>query len=183
MALLTLRGTPFLYYGDELGMAEVDVPRERLRDPVGVRRWPQDPGRDRMRTPMQWSAADGAGFTEPGVEPWLPLGDHGTRNVESQRNDPGSILSFTRELIALRRRLSELQTGTYAQLTAPEDVWAWRRGEGITVALNLSDRETRVQGVGGTVAASSPGGREGEPVQAEISLRGWEGVVIENASP
>jgi alpha-glucosidase len=183
MALLTLRGTPFLYYGDELGMAEVDVPRERLRDPVGVRRWPRDPGRDRMRTPMQWSAADGAGFTEPGVEPWLPLGDHGTRNVESQRNDPGSILSFTRELIALRRRLSELQTGTYAQLTAPEDVWAWRRGEGITVALNLSGRETRVQGVGGTVAASSPRGREDEPVRAEISLRSWEGVVIENASP
>jgi alpha-glucosidase len=183
LALLTLRGTPFLYYGDELGMAEVDVPRERLLDPVGLRRWPEDPGRDRMRTPMQWSSDEGAGFTDPGVEPWLPLGDHRARNVELQRDDPDSILSFTRELIALRRRLPDLRTGSYAQLAAQEDVWAWRRGDGVTVALNLSGREARVQGADGNVAASSPRGRESERVRGELSLGGWEGVVIENASP
>jgi alpha-glucosidase len=181
LALLTLRGTPFLYYGDELGMTEVELPPERLRDPVGLRRWPTDPGRDRMRTPMQWSAAHGAGFTEPGAEPWLPLGDHRARNVESERDDPSSVLSFTRDLIALRRRLPELRTGAYEQLPAADGVWAWRRGEDVTVALNLADRETRVQGVKGIIALSSPRGREGEAVANELVLRPSEGVVVESS--
>jgi alpha-glucosidase len=182
LALLTLRGTPFLYYGDEIGMAEVELPPERLRDPVGLRRWPADPGRDRMRTPMQWSAAEGAGFTEPGAEPWLPLGDHRVRNVESQRDDPGSILSLARDLIALRRRLPELRTGTYEQLPAADGVWAWRRGEDVTVTLNLADREARLQEVDGIVAISSPRGREGEAVANELVLMPWEGVVVESSA-
>jgi glycosidase len=159
----------------------VELPPERLRDPVGLRRWPTDPGRDRMRTPMHWSAADGAGFTEPGAEPWLPLGDHRARNVESERDDPSSVLSFTRDLIALRRRLPELRTGAYEQLPAADGVWAWRRGEEVTVALNLADRETRVQGVKGIIALSSPRGREGEAVANELVLRPSEGVVVESS--
>jgi alpha-glucosidase len=180
LALLTLRGTPFLYYGDEIGMTEVDVPPERLRDPVGLRRWPADPGRDCMRTPMQWSADKGAGFSQPPAEPWLPLGDHRTRNVEAQRDDPASVLTFTRDLIALRRRLPELRSGAYEQLPAPADVWAWQRGERVGVALNLSDRGTQVQGLEGTVAASSPRGREGDTLVGGLPLAPWEGVVVEN---
>jgi alpha-glucosidase len=183
MALLTLRGTPVLYYGDELGMAEAELRPEELRDPVGLRRWPDDPGRDRMRTPMQWSAAEGAGFTDAGVQPWLPFGDHEARNVEDQRADPDSILSFTRELIALRRRLPELRTGAYLRLPAPDDAWAWRRGDRVTVALNLSGRDLDVQGVDGTVTVSSPPGRAGERLEGAVSLGAWEGVIVENGNP
>jgi glycosidase len=132
---------------------------------------------------MQWSAKEGAGFSEPPAEPWLPLGDHRTRSVEAQRGDPGSVLTFTRDLIALRRRLPELRTGSYEELPAEPGVWAWRRGEHVGVALNLSDRETRVQGLEGTVAASSPRDREGDAVAGAISLGPWEGVVVENAGP
>ena len=73
--LLTLRGTPILYYGDEIGMSDVAVPNDRLRDPVGLRGWPAEPGRDRARTPMPWTGGPNLGFTLPGVEPWLPVGD------------------------------------------------------------------------------------------------------------
>jgi alpha-glucosidase len=179
IALLTLRGTPVLYYGDELGMAEVEVRPEQLRDPVGLRRWPDDPGRDRARTPMQWSPADGAGFTEAGAEPWLPLGAHRARNVEDQRRDPDSILCFCRELIALRRTRSDLRTGAYRELESPPGVWAWRRGERVTVALNMSEREAALQDVEGTVLASSHRG-PGESIGGVVALAAWEGVVVDS---
>jgi alpha-glucosidase len=181
MVLLTLRGTPFLYYGDEIGMGEVELRRDQLRDPVGLRRWPEDPGRDRMRTPMQWTAADGGGFTDPGVEPWLPLGDLRGRNVEAQRDDPDSILCLTRALIALRRRLPDLRTGAYRRLESPPGVWVFRRGAGAAVALNLSPQAAAVHGLGGTVAASSRGERLGERAERALALGPWEGVVIESS--
>ena len=178
LMLLTLRGTPVLYYGDEIGMTEAELQPQDLRDPVGLRRWPEEHGRDPMRTPMQWSAAAGAGFTEPGAVPWLPIGDHRARNVEEQREDPGSILSFTRELIALRRRSAPLRTGAYRRLEAPAGTWAWRRGEELTVAVNLSDEPAELD-VTGTVVASSPGGRSGTPVNRSLELGPWEGAVVE----
>ena len=147
MALLTLRGTPVLYYGDELGMAEVRSSREQrgpCRPPALA-----DPGRDRTRTPMQWSGAQGAGFTDAGAQPWLPLGDHRARNVEDQRADRGSILSFTRELIALRHERDDLRTGAYERIAAPDGAWAWRRGDGFAVAVCLADGEATVDGVRG----------------------------------
>src|SRR5205814_72657 len=101
LVLLTLRGTAFLYYGDEIGMPEASVPRERLRDAVGVRNWPRNPGRDACRTPMQWSPDRGGGFTRPGVEPWLPLGDPARCNVALQETDRGSVLNLTRDLVRL----------------------------------------------------------------------------------
>jgi alpha-glucosidase len=178
VALLTLRGTPVLYYGDELGMAEVELLPEQLRDPVGLRRWPDDPGRDRTRTPMHWSAEAGAGFTDARAHPWLPLGDHRTRNVEAQRDDPNSFLSLCRELIGLRRRLPDLRAGAYQELESPPGAWAWRRGEGVTVALNLSDRDVVVKEIEGTVVASSPRGRGGELASGDVSLAPWHGVVV-----
>jgi alpha-glucosidase len=177
MALLTLRGTPVLYYGDEIGMTEVELRPEQLRDPVGLRRWPTDHGRDPMRTPMQWSGEPGAGFTEPDAHPWLPLGDHRDRNVQDQRGEPGSIVTFCRELVALRRRLPDLRAGDYRQLPAPDGAWAWRRGDDTTVVLNLTGAEAVVPGIEGTVLLSSPADRQGVRLNGSITLGGWEGVV------
>ena len=111
--VLALRGTAFLYYGDELGLADTDDPR-RPRPRSGRRSRSRASGAIPERTPMPWSAAPGAGFTEPGVEPWLPFGDLAAANVEDQRRDPGSTLSFTRDLIQLRAAIPELRTGAYA---------------------------------------------------------------------
>ena len=110
--LMGLRGTPFLYYGDEIGMIDTDVPEDRILDPVGVFHGPRM-GRDDERTPMHWSPAPGAGFSAPGVEPWLPYGDFAACNVTDQRPDPESTLSLTRDLIGLRDALPELRDGTY----------------------------------------------------------------------
>ena len=183
MALLTLRGTPVLYYGDEIGMTEAELQPEDLRDPVGLRRWPKDWGRDPMRTPMQWSSAPGGGFTDGGAAPWLPLGDFEGRNVEDQRADPTSILSYTRDLIGVRRRLQDLRDGAYERLPSPAGTWVWRRGASVAVALNLSGMRTRVQGLTGAVAASTGPTRPGAAVAGDVWLAPWEGVVVENPSP
>lgn len=157
MMLLTLRGTPFLYMGDEIGLPNVDVPPDATRDPVaGV--FEGDPGRDPGRTPMHWNADDGAGFTSPGVEPWLPLGDQAACNVASQKEDPSSLLMFTRSLIAARRNSTDLRRGDYESLAAPPGVWAYRRGEATTVVLNFSEAEVSMPEYSGRVLCAT--GRE-----------------------
>jgi glycosidase len=139
LLLLTLRGTPFLYYGEELGMRNGVVPRERMRDPLAVTLHP-NVSRDPERTPMHWSAEPGAGFTTG--EPWLPLAaDFATRNVEAQRGDPGSILCLYRALLALRRATPALERGAWRALESPEGVLAYERREGASralVALNFT---------------------------------------------
>lgn len=102
--LLTLRGTPILYYGEELGMPNNDPKRvEDVQDIIGRKGWPREKGRDGERTPMQWDDSVNAGFNT-GARPWLPVGpDYATRNVASERADPGSVLNFYRTLIAERR--------------------------------------------------------------------------------
>jgi alpha-glucosidase len=179
MMLLTLRGTPFLYYGDEIGMRDVPVPFDQVRDPVGLRRGNEDAGRDPGRTPMQWSPDRGAGFTEPGVRPWLPLGDSEARNVRDQRSDPASMLNLCRDLIALRRWEPDLQRGTYASVDSPPGVWMWRRGEGFRVVLNMSDDEARVQVRQGKVAIGTRRDRDGERVGGQVRVRPWEGLLVQ----
>jgi alpha-glucosidase len=177
MLLLTLRGTPVLYYGDEIGMAEAEIPAERIVDPVGLLREPGRPGRDGARTPMPWTGEPGAGFTAPGVEPWLPFGD--TRvNVADQRADPGSVLHLVHDLIALRRSIDDLRAGAYAELEAPAGAWAYRRGERIVVALNLSDAPVAVAGVRGRIEIATDRARDGEAVADGVELGPWEGVVV-----
>jgi alpha-glucosidase len=184
LLLLTLRGTPILYAGDEIGMPEVPVSRERLLDPVGVRFWPDDPGRDPGRTPMQWSRADGAGFTEPGVEPWLPLGDAIACNVADQREDPASVLHLSRDLIALRRDRRDLRDGRYERLAAPDGVWSWRRGDRTVVAVNLSDAAASVDLGGGVVLIGTDRARDGAAIRDGIALGPFEAVVVDlGASP
>jgi alpha-glucosidase len=116
--LLTLRGTPFIYYGEEIGMRNGRIPRRHIQDPIGKRYWPIYKGRDAERTPMQWSAEPHAGFTTGA--PWLPVNPDIVRaNVAALRDDPASLLNWYRALIALRRSEAALRTGSYRRLSAP----------------------------------------------------------------
>jgi alpha-glucosidase len=174
--LLSLRGTTFLYYGDEIGMPEAPVPRELLRDPVGLARWPDDEGRDRFRTPMQWTDGPGAGFTAAGVEPWLPVGDAASCNVGSQERDPDSTLHLVRVLIGLRSSAS-LGLGAYRTVYRDRSLWAWSSG-GLTIAANLSEERAAVDLPRGRVLLTSSRGRDrGGPARVD-SLEPWEAVVI-----
>jgi alpha-glucosidase len=174
--LLTLRGTPVLYYGDELAMPETDIPPDRILDPA-ANRDPDGRGRDGARTPMPWRDEPGAGFTAPGVEPWLPFGQVAGLDVAAQRDDPASPLRLTRDLIALRGSEAELRTGAYEQLDAPQGIWAYRRGGAFVVAVNLGDEEGAIA-VEGTVAIATRRERDGEPVRGTLSLAPGEGAVV-----
>jgi alpha-glucosidase len=177
LLLLSLRGTPLLYYGDEIGMEDVEVPRHRLRDPVGIRRWPDDPGRDGARTPMQWTGEPGGGFTRPGVEPWLPLGDVASCNIADQREDPGSVLHLCRDLIELRRERPDLHGGGYVTMDQ-EDVWAWRRGAHTVVAVNVSDARVDAEFGEGRVLLGTRRERDGERVHGTVRLEPWEALIL-----
>jgi alpha-glucosidase len=176
MMLLTLRGTAFLYYGDELGMPDTDIPPDRLRDPVSIALAPVH-NRDAARTPMPWTGAPGAGFTDADVEPWLPFGDVAACNVSDQRADPSSTLHLVRDLITLRRELPSLRDGEYRPLDAEAPVWAWLRGDDVVVALNLGDASATVD-VGGTIRVCTDRAREGERVDGTLDLGAWEGAVL-----
>jgi len=176
LMLLTLRGTPVLYQGDEIGMTDVTLGESDLRDPVGVRFWPAYAGRDPVRTPMPWTRS--GGFTGAGVASWLPLGDASAANVEDQRGDPSSMMWLAHDLIDLRRRTPDLQTGPYQSLSAPPDAWAWQRGEGVIVGLNLSDAAVTISDVEGTIAVCTQRGRDGEAVRGELRLAPWEAAVV-----
>ena len=180
LILLALRGTSVLFQGDEIGMPDTVLTREQLLDPVGFRFWPAYPGRDPERTPMQWLDQPGAGFTDPGVRPWLPLGDFGAYNVAAQRADPDSMLVLCRDLIALRRATPDLGTGAYRSLPSPAGVWAWQRGDKATVAVNLSDTEVLLSdGVPwGRVALCTKRQRDNEPVDGALRLGPWQGAVV-----
>ena len=177
LIILTLRGTPFLYYGDEIALANVPLDPETALDPVARRTGDPADNRDVCRTPMPWTAAPGRGFTTPDATPWLPFGDS-ANDVEAQRQDPASTLHLVRDLIALRRRTPDLTAGAYATLDAPAGAWAYRRGDGVAVAVNLSGEPVRVGGLDGRVAIATDRARDGEAVDGAIELGPWEGVVL-----
>ena len=144
--LCTLRGTPTLYYGDELGMADVPIPSEAVRDPYEKNVPGLGLGRDSARTPMLWSSGPGAGFST--VTPWLPLSaDYSGLNVEVQQAEPRSMLSLYRSLLALRRARPTLSLGSYAELDSGASVLGYvraRDGMRDVVLLNLGARRERV---------------------------------------
>ena len=143
MLLLTLRGTPTIYYGDEIGLADVSIPPELVQDPREL----NEPGlglnRDPVRTPMPWDGSPNAGFTSGAS--WLPLNeDWQKRNVASQSADPASMLNLYRALLRLRRTHPALSIGDFLPVECEGDVLAYERshrGEKLLVALNLGDEE------------------------------------------
>ena len=183
MLLLTLRGTPTLYYGDEIGMQQVPIPPGQVRDPFEKRVPGIGVGRDGARTPMQWDAGAFAGFST--VEPWLPIpGCFQSRNVESELRDPASILHLHRRLIATRRRHPALSAGSYRRLLAQRDLLVFARqadSERVLIALNFGSDAVSTplpDPASGVVLVSSFGDREMERMNGRIELRGNEGLVI-----
>jgi alpha-glucosidase len=139
---LTLRGTPIMYYGEELGMENNDPKRpEDVKDPIGRRGWPTEKGRDGERTPMQWSDSANAGFSSH--DPWLPVPpSYTTHNVATESKDPNSVLEFYRKVLSLRHTNTVLLEGNYSALNEDEpNVLSYLRsykGKSVLVALNMS---------------------------------------------
>jgi alpha-glucosidase len=175
MLLLTLRGTPTLYQGDELGIGKVEIPPDRVRDPKELREPGLGLGRDPSRTPMAWDGSPHAGFSS--AEPWLPLHeDWPKRNVEAQDRDLGSMLSLYRDLLRLRREEPALSIGSFAPAESGAKVLAYERRHGDTrllVALNLSGTERRFQLPNGALLLSTLGSRP-----PDGWLRPDEGLII-----
>jgi alpha-glucosidase len=181
LMLLTLRGTPFLYYGEEIGMRDVPIPAESMQDPLAWNVHPQL-GRDPERTPMQWEPGPGAGFGS--TRPWLPIAtDADVRNVLRQRADPTSLLHLYRALLALRRATPALHAGSYRRLASAPDVLAYERVAGASravVALNFGSEPRRVALAGGAIA-SGLRTRSGIPLPDsadDVALGPNEGLVL-----
>jgi len=194
MLLLTLRGTPTLCYGEEIGMTNVPIPPEMQQDPFGLR--VPGLGRDPYRTPMQWNAGPNAGFAPPATPKlWLPIAaDYQQVNVERQLADPGSMLNLYRRLLAYRRTTPALQWGAYRPLDdVPHDCYVYLRRAGaqcVLVALNFSAEERRLHlpalgGDGyvpkGRIVISTHLDRQEAVSLARLILRGHEGLIVELA--
>ena len=145
--LLTLRGTPFLYYGEEIGMREGKFKRSEIQDPVGLHYYPFYKGRDGCRTPMQWDDSPNAGFSS--AQPWLAINpDHQIRNVRKQAEDKNALLNFYKELLRLRKEHSALMRGDFEAATnMPANTLIYFRcvlEEQIMVALNFDAKAKRL---------------------------------------
>ena len=184
MLLLTLRGTPTLYYGGEIGMHQAALAADQVRDPfeknvpgIGV-------GRDGCRTPMQWDATPNAGFSTS--TPWLPLAsDFAHENVIGLDADDHSILSLYKALIKLRKQLPQLVAGAYEPMAAHGDLLLYRRraeGEALVIALNLGAEPASITsssiGFGSEILLSTFLDRKRERVEGILNLRGNEGVIV-----
>ena len=179
MLLLTLRGTPTLYYGDEIGMPQVEIPPDRVRDPWEKNVPGMGVGRDGCRTPMQWDATAYAGFSVS--EPWLPLSKNvALENVATERRDSASMLSLRRALIALRRARPELSLGTYKLVSVAGDLLVFERahqGRRLLVALNLGVASASLA-AHGRILLSTFMDRQAEEIDGSLSLRGAEGIIL-----
>ena len=184
MLLLTLRGMPTMYYGDELGMRDVPIPVELVQDPLEKRFPGLGLGRDPSRTPMQWDGSPNAGFTT--AAPWLPIpADSAVVNVRTEREDRRSLLSLYRALIALRRAESALAIGRYEPVAMTGDLVAFLRTDDekrFLIALNLGGEPHAVAyseaGPHARIALSTHLDRAGERVTQTLNLRPDEGVIV-----
>jgi alpha-glucosidase len=184
MLLLTLRGTPTLYYGDEIGMRQVAIAPDQVRDPFEKNVPGLGVGRDGCRTPMQWDATPYGGFSASA--PWLPLPDDFVHeNVVNLEADTRSILNLYKALIRLRKRLPQLMSGDYLPIAAEGDLLIYRRqaeGEAVVVALNLGAEPvslvSQAAGLHGQILLSTFLDREGESIRGTLDLRGNEGVIV-----
>ena len=176
--LVMLRGTAFLYQGDELGLPQAEIPRDRLRDPDAIRNHLAGAGRDGARTPMPWkAAAPNAGFNDA-AETWLPVdGRHAALAVDRQAGDRGSTLAFTRALLAFRRAHPVFRTGTLRFMEAPANVLAFTRKseqERLLCLFNLGETVQAVRTEGRLLAC----GLGGEAAASGVRLPPWTGAVL-----
>jgi alpha-glucosidase len=183
MLLLTLRGTPTCYYGDEIGMQDVPIPQDIVQDPQGIR----FPGysRDPERTPMQWDAGPYASFST--VEPWLPLAEnYATQNVATQRDDPRALLNLVRTLIHLRRSLPALHIGAYRSLDVSNDaIFAYLRStaeQRLVIVLNFGSEPQQIDlsalGASGEVLCTTYLDQVGDRTLKQLDVRPDEGLLI-----
>ncbi len=146
---LTLRGTPIMYYGEEIGMKTTPpTSKEEVRDPIGRTGWPKEKGRDGERTPMQWDSSDNAGFST--ARPWLPVPPtFKTHNVADEAKDPESVLAFYKKVLALRHTDKALQDGNYTPINEDDaNVLSYLRvykGDGVVVALNMTGTPQKIK--------------------------------------
>jgi alpha-glucosidase len=186
MLLLTLRGTPTMYYGDEIGMQDVPIPVRQVRDPFEKNVPGLGLGRDPERTPMQWNGGEHAGFTR-GTS-WLPIAaDYQTVNVSLAQNQPTSILTLYHRLIELRREEPALSIGDFAPLPADDDLMAYIRKTAerrLLVVLNLSAKlkcfsMSDLQCPGSLLLSTYLDDRSQQMLHEKLALRPDEGVIIE----
>ncbi len=184
MLLLTLRGTPTSYYGDELAMVDVEIPPEMVRDVQELGKPGLGLGRDPERTPMQWDSSPNAGFTT--AQPWLPVSpDYALYNVATEQEAPASMLRLFRQLLALRRSSLALSIGSYTDVPADSpEVFSFLREQGderLLIVLNFSHEE-RVFSMGVSAPAeivlSTLPGRTGSVALAHIELAPDEGMIL-----
>jgi alpha-glucosidase len=179
--LLTLRGTPFLYYGEELGLPEGKIPRAEIIDPPGLRYWPFYKGRDGCRTPMPWDATANAGFSSG--KPWLRVNpDFARVNVDSERHDPQSLLNYYRQLLTLRQASPALQTGAYHDLNVAEEVFAYERAtadQRLLIMLNFSSHPVSIKLDGEWHMRMSSVERATSRLSGALALAPHEAVILE----
>jgi alpha-glucosidase len=176
MLLLTLRGTPTIFYGEEIGMTDVPIPPAEVQDPAEKREPGKGLGRDPERTPMPWGASPGYGFTTG--RPWLPFGAQGA-DVAAQAADPQSMLNLYRRLIALRKTSLALLEGEIAAVRAAGTVLSYERRSAeqtLAVHLNLGAAAQTVKVETGRILFSSS--NRHDAVEGTLELGAAEGVVI-----
>jgi alpha-glucosidase len=183
MLLMTIRGTPFLFAGDEIGSEQVAIPPERVQDPFEKLVKGFGLGRDPERAPMRWDDTDGGGFTTG--ESWLPLSEDRSRNIMAQQRDGRSLLNLYRELIALRRREPCLLQGEYRPRRARNDILSYERRLNeteILVGLNISGEPRLFEWQGRGVRLLSTGlDRSPGKLEGPIHLKPNEGVIVKVA--
>jgi alpha-glucosidase len=185
MLLLTLRGTPTMYYGEEIAMEDGDIPLDKLVDPAEINAPGLGLGRDPERTPMQWDDSPNAGFSPQGVNPWLPTtANYKIVNVAAQQDDPNSMLAFSRRLISFRQQSEALLKGSYRSLDAGQDLMAYVREtetEQLVVLLNFGfyPRSWALPPeLAGEVVLSTRLDGGAEIANGKIYLRRHEGVIL-----
>jgi alpha-glucosidase len=186
MLLLTLRGTPTMYYGDELGMVDVPIAPDEVKDPAEKNEPGKGRGRDPERSPMMWVAAANAGFTTPEAVPWLPLqADWATENAAAQAGREKSMLQLYRKLLGLRRLHDTLHVGGIADVEAEGDVLRYRRvaledGEStdFMVLLNLGNEVATVKCAAGTVVLTTLLDGAGSRVEGLVPIEAGEGLLV-----
>lgn len=191
MLLLTLRGTPTIYYGEELGLEDAWIPAEHIQDPWEKKAPGIGVGRDTERTPMLWDNSPNAGFCDDFVIPWLPITyDYSNLSVDAQKQNSRSFLCLTRALLRLRHQYQVLQLGDYVPLYSPPQLFCYKRfndNEELIMALNFSSEyqewilpiEFRNQS---TILLSTFLDRQGGQLGDILELRGNEGLIIKCCS-